>query len=95
MNFIVENDLCIAEKSNVSYFASTEWAARTAFCHKCGTHLFFKIFKPESDYINATLFDESKTGLLVTQLYADCKLMYYNLVEETALLTEQDILKIN
>lgn len=88
----MENDLCITEKSNVSYFSSAEWVARTRFVTNVVPIYFLRCLSLKVIILMQLYLMRAKHGLLVTQLYTDCKLMYYNLVEETTLLTEQDIL---
>ncbi|PAV02775.1 hypothetical protein CBG25_08935 [Arsenophonus sp. ENCA] len=91
MTFIVENGLSIEGKYYVSYCRYSIWLMRIFF-HKYGTHLFSKMLKPESYYANAVLFEKSKMGFLVTQFYVGCNPLHYNLIEKTALFTEQHIL---
>ncbi|HGN0867073.1 TPA: GFA family protein [Providencia alcalifaciens] len=77
----------------ITCFASSEWAER-AFCKQCGTHLFYHLHSPSTYYLSAPLFDESKNAKMGTQIYIDCKPNYYNFVEKTPMLTEQDILNL-
>ncbi|HGJ5874359.1 MULTISPECIES: GFA family protein [Arsenophonus] len=91
MSFIIENGLSIKDKSTVSHSRSSAWLIRT-FYNKCTTHLFFKIYEPESHGINAALFEQNQIGFLVTQFYIGCKYMYYNLIEQKSLFAQQHIL---
>jgi hypothetical protein len=77
----------------ITRFASSEWAER-AFCKQCGTHLFYHLHSPSTYYLSAPLFEESKSAKMGTQIYIDCKPDYYNFVEKTPMLTEQDILNL-
>ncbi|WGL97204.1 hypothetical protein QE177_08150 [Arsenophonus sp. aPb] len=90
MRFIIECDLSIEDKSNVSYYRFFTWLVRK-FCNKY-SYFFSKMFSPESHYINAVLFEQSQIAFLVTQFYIGCNPMYYKLIEEKALFTQKHIL---
>ncbi|WGL96642.1 hypothetical protein [Arsenophonus nasoniae] len=90
MRFIIERDLSIEDKTNVSYCHFFAWLVQK-FCNKC-SHFFSKMFNPESHYISVTLFEQSQIAFLVTQFYIGCNPLYYKLIEEKALFTQQHIL---
>lgn len=87
------SDLHIEGQDSVTTFVSSQWGER-AFCKQCGTHLFYHLINPSTYYVSATLFEDSKQAQLAMQIYIDSKPKYYNFVEQTAMLTEQDILKM-
>ncbi|SUC35230.1 Uncharacterized conserved protein [Providencia rustigianii] len=87
------DNLNIEGEEFVRYFASSEWAER-AFCQQCGTHLFYHLHIPSLYYASAALFSESNHAQMGTQIYIDCKPNYYNFVEKTIMLTEQDVLSL-
>lgn len=87
------HDLHIEGQDSITTFASSVWGERT-FCKHCGTHLFYHLINPSTYYASATLFEDSKQAQLAMQIYIDSKPKYYNFVEQTAMLTEQDILKM-
>lgn len=45
MSFIIENDLSIKDKSNVSHCRSSAWLKPISY-NKCDTRLFSKMYKP-------------------------------------------------
>ncbi|REF28496.1 hypothetical protein BDD26_3412 [Xenorhabdus cabanillasii] len=89
-----KNDLQVTSgNENVSTYPSSEWAER-AFCKNCGTHLFYHLHQPSTYIVPVALFENSNSGKLSTQIYVDSKPGYYNFVEKTPMLTEQDILNL-
>ncbi|CBJ90648.1 Glutathione-dependent formaldehyde-activating, GFA [Xenorhabdus nematophila ATCC 19061] len=88
-----KDDLEIEGIENISTYASSEWAER-AFCRKCGTHLFFHLYHPSTYYVPVALFEENHVSKLSRQIYVDSKPKYYNFVEKTPMLTQQDILNL-
>lgn len=53
---------------------------------------FSKMSNPESHYINAVLFEQWQITFLIAQFHIDCNPMYYKLIEEKVLFTQQHIL---
>lgn len=89
-NVACGNKLHIEGQEAITTYAASS-AGERAFCKQCGTHLFYHAFKPSSYYVSASLFEDSKSAQLAIQFYIDCKPEYYNFVEQTQMLTEQDI----
>ncbi|EMI5489795.1 GFA family protein [Providencia stuartii] len=87
------SDVSIDGEEFITRFASSEWAER-AFCKQCGTHLFYHLHTPSSYYVSSTLFEETKSATLAMQIFVDSKPAYYNFVEKTPMLTEQDIISL-
>ncbi|HEF8774707.1 GFA family protein [Providencia manganoxydans] len=87
------SDVSIDGEEFITRFASSEWAER-AFCKQCGTHLFYHLHTPSSYYVSSTLFGETKSATLAMQIFVDSKPAYYNFVEKTPMLTEQDIISL-
>ncbi|WP_425415210.1 GFA family protein, partial [Proteus myxofaciens] len=69
--------------------SSSEWGER-GFCKCCGTHLFYHLKEADIYYVSASLFPDTKESKLTLQIYIDNKPHYYNFVEKTPMLTEQE-----
>ncbi|EKT62165.1 GFA family protein [Providencia burhodogranariea] len=87
------DDITIEGEESVTRFASSQWGER-GFCQRCGTHLFYHLNSPSSYYVAAALFDESKNADMSLQIFVDSKPKYYNFIEKTVMLTEQDIINM-
>ncbi|AUG98415.1 GFA family protein [Prodigiosinella confusarubida] len=80
----------IEGEENITSYRSSDWAER-AFCSKCGTHLFYKLFEPETYEFSAGLFPDGEKQM-ISQIYIDNKPDYYDFVQQTPMLTEQDVI---
>ncbi len=89
-NVACGSDLHIEGADAISTYAHSPAGERT-FCKHCGTHLFYHAFNLSTYFVSASLFEESKHATLTIQFYTDSKPEYYNFVERTGMLTEQDI----
>ncbi|AMG66333.1 GFA family protein [Providencia stuartii] len=87
------DDVVIEGEEAVTRFASSQWGER-AFCQRCGTHLFYHLHSPSSYYVSAALFEESQHAEMAMQIFVESKPKYYNFIEKTPMLTEQDIMKL-
>ncbi len=87
------DDLHIEGQEAMTTYVSSDWGER-AFCKLCGTHLFYHLIEPSMYFASASLFEESEQAKLSMQIYIDSKPQYYNLAEKTAMLTEQDVIKL-
>jgi hypothetical protein len=76
---------------HVTVYESSAWAQR-AFCGKCGTHLYYKLLATGEYFIPAGVF-ESNDFEITAQIYVDNKPGYYALANQTAMLTEQQVLE--
>lgn len=84
------NDVTIAHAGTLSVFASSDWAER-AFCATCGSHVYYRLL-PTGDYIlPAGLFGDAITFTLASQIYVDHKPGWYDFANQTAMLTEAEI----
>ncbi|EKT58612.1 GFA family protein [Providencia sneebia] len=88
-----QDDVSIDGADSITCFASSSWGER-AFCKQCGTHLFYHLLSPSSYYVSAALFDEAKEAKMTMQIFIENKPKYYNFVEKTPMLTEQDIMNM-
>ena len=75
----------------IATYASSDWAER-AFCKRCGTHLFYKLLATGDYFVPAGAF-ESTDFTLSTQIYVDKKPAYYDLANQTPMLTEQQFIE--
>lgn len=76
---------------HISTYSSSEWAER-AFCKTCGTHLYYKLLTAGEYFIPAGTFDKSDFEL-ASQIYVDNKPDYYSFVNDTPMLTEQQVIE--
>ena len=75
----------------IAVYPSSEWAER-AFCKRCGTHLYYKLLATGEFFVPAGAFD-SEDLVLVSQIYIDKKPAYYAFANQTAMLTEQQVIE--
>lgn len=75
----------------ITTYASSEWAER-AFCKVCGSHLFYKLLATGEYFVPAGAFDSTEFEL-ASQIYIDKKPGYYSFANETAMLTEQQVIE--
>ncbi|MCC3861218.1 GFA family protein [Pseudemcibacter aquimaris] len=87
------SDIEFSGTEYVSIFKSSEWAER-AFCKNCGSHLYYKLLPTGSHYVSLGLFDGDISPEFSTQVFIDKKPDYYNFKEETATMTEAEILEM-
>lgn len=76
---------------HIAVFASSVWAER-AFCKQCGTHLYYKLLSTGEYFVPAGAF-ESNDFELSSQIYIDKKPNYYTFANQTAMLTEQQVME--
>ncbi len=77
-------------KENITHYRSSEWAERT-FCRICGTHLYYLLLETQTYELSAGIFPDDRKRL-VSQIYIESKPDFYDFVQQTPMLTEQDIL---
>ncbi|WP_319931151.1 GFA family protein [Xenorhabdus santafensis] len=92
LSVVCKEGIQIEGAENISTYSSSAWAER-AFCKNCGTHLFYHLHHPSTYYVSVALFENNHSSKLSRQVFVDRKPKYYNFVEKTPMLTEQDILK--
>ncbi len=88
-----KSDLKIEGEEYITRYDSSSWGER-AFCKHCGSHLFYLLKETHTYYVSAGLFPDAKESKLTMQIYIDSKPHYYNFVEKTPMLTEQDIMNM-
>ena len=74
----------------IAVYSSSDWAER-AFCKKCGTHLYYKLLPTGEYFVPAGAFDSADFEL-TSQIYIDNKPAYYSLANQTAMLTEEQVI---
>lgn len=79
----------ISGSEHIGRYSSSEWAQR-CFCKECGTHLFVQV--GNDYYINAGLFADNADFRIASQIFIDCKALYYDLANDTPKLTEAEFL---
>ena len=84
-------DVQFEGREHIGVYASSEWAER-AFCKRCGTHLFYKLLASGEYFVPAGAF-ESQDFEITSQIYVDKKPGYYDFANETAMLTEQQVIE--
>ena len=83
-------DVTVSGMTQVKTFASSDWAER-AFCSQCGTHLYYRLLPTGEYFVPAGLF-EGATLEIESQIYIDKKPDYYDLANDTPMLTEAQVL---
>lgn len=84
-------DLVITPETAVTRYKSSEWAER-GFCSTCGTSLFYHGIFDDSYYVPIDLFDEQEDAKLTTEIFYDNKAGYYDFANDTAKVTEAEIM---
>lgn len=74
----------------IGVFVSSDWAER-AFCHRCGTHLYYKLLPTGEFFVPAGLFDTDDFEI-TQQIYIDKKPDFYDLANQTPVMTEAQVL---
>ncbi|MES2490383.1 MAG: GFA family protein [Pseudomonadota bacterium] len=74
----------------ITVYSSSDWAER-AFCKQCGTHLYYKLLPTGEYFVPAGAFDSTDFEL-VSQIYIDNKPAYYSFANQTAMLTEAQVI---
>ena len=75
----------------VSVFNSSDWAER-GFCKNCGTHLFYRLKGKNFINFHAGLFKEADHFKFKVQIYVDAKPSCYDFANQTAMMTEAEVI---
>ena len=75
--------------STLSTYRSSDWAER-GFCGQCGTHLYYRLVPDGEYFVPAGLFLE-QTFALASQIFIDEKPGYYDLANQTPMLTGREV----
>jgi len=83
--------LKIDGEENVTTFDSSDWAQR-AFCKRCGTHIFYRLKNGSFVNVPYGLLDDASDFRFTTQIYVDAKPKSYDFANETAMMTEAQVI---
>jgi hypothetical protein len=83
------SDVQFESAGDVATFASSDWAER-GFCRKCGTHLFYRLKRPESYFIPLGLLDTDQWNF-DHQIFVDEKPPFYAFANQTRNLTGAEV----
>ncbi len=83
-------DIQFEGESNISVFASSDWAER-GFCKNCGTHLFYRL-KDKSYYgLPSGLFDDLTELEFTHQIFIEQKPAFYDFANKTKNMTGAEV----
>lgn len=80
----------IEGQESMTVYQSSEWAER-AFCHKCGTNLYYHQLGSEVYVLSLGLFQEHTNLNFASQIFIDKKPNYYEFANDTENLTQQQL----
>ena len=78
-------------QEHIKEYDSSAWAKR-GFCQSCGTHLYFYFKKAEAYNMPVGIFENLEGLAMAMQFYIDKKPDYYCFAQETASMTEAEIM---
>ena len=84
------SDVSFEGEENITVYNSSEWAER-GFCHKCGSHLFYRLKENKQHMILAGLFDDNKQFVFDHQVFIDEKPDFYSFANDTTNLTGAEV----
>lgn len=84
-------EVSIQGEQNVTVFDSSPWAER-GFCHKCGTHLFYRLKETREHMIPVGFFDDNEDLVFDCQVFIDEKPSFYNFAEKTKDMTGAELM---
>jgi len=74
----------------MTIYPSSAWAER-AFCHKCGTNLYYHQLSSETYVLSLGLFQENPNLTFESQIFIDRKPDYYEFSNDTVNLTQKEL----
>ena len=80
----------IGGESNVKVFNSSDWAER-AFCHQCGSHLYYRLKQSNQYIMSVGIFADIKDLVFDHQIFIDEKPYYYSFREDTENMTGAEV----
>ena len=78
-------------EDKIRVYDSSPWAER-GFCGECGSHLFYRLKETREHEIPAGLFDDQGGFHFEMQVFTDRRPDYYRFANETAEMTEQEVI---
>ncbi|WP_367107151.1 GFA family protein [uncultured Psychrobacter sp.] len=80
----------IKGQNSITVYSSSDWAER-AFCHKCGTNLYYHQLGSDEYVLSVGLFQDINNFDFTSQIFIDKKPDYYEFANVTVELTEQQL----
>lgn len=77
---------------HIKVFSSSDWAER-AFCANCGSHLYYRFIPQNSYIVPVGLLSDTADFVFTEQIFMDAKPAYYSFANQTAELTEAEVLE--
>ena len=77
-------------EENITVFRSSDWAER-AFCHKCGTSLYYRLVNTNQFFLATGTLDDQSHITFGTQVFIDEKPDYYEFANDTKKLTGAEL----
>jgi hypothetical protein len=74
---------------DIAVFSSSDWAER-GFCRRCGSHLFYRLKKPEHYAVPVGLFADEEQWSFEEQIFVDEKPAYYEFANRTKNMTGEE-----
>lgn len=84
------NSVSFEGTEHITVFQSSEWAER-GFCAKCGTHLFYRLKKPNHYMMLPGIFDELADLKFIKEIFIDEKPDYYSFANDTEKMTGEQV----
>ena len=81
-----------AGSEHIKVFSSSDWAER-AFCANCGSHLYYRFIPQNSYIVPVGLLSDTADFVFTEQIFIDAKPAYYSFANQTAELTEAQVLE--
>ncbi len=91
MSVFAGTNVTFEGEENISVYDSSPWAER-GFCRKCGSGLFYRVKANQIHMIPMGLFDNCDEMDFNMQVYIDKKPKYYSFTNETATMTEAEVI---
>lgn len=79
-------------EENITIYPSSDWAER-GFCKICGSHLFYRLKKQEFYNFSLGALENRDDFTFATQIYTDAKPANYDFVNQTEMMTEQQVIE--
>lgn len=88
----IEGEIAFSNPNSVKTYDSSEWAQR-GFCGTCGTHLFYRLKDNSFWNVPMGILKDTSGFEFKTQIFIDSKPDNYEFLNETAKLTEAEVLQ--
>ena len=80
----------IQGEDSITVYPSSDWAER-AFCHRCGTNLYYHQLGSKTYVLSLGLFQDQPDLTFESQIFIDKKPNYYEFANDTENLTQQQL----